>query len=125
MAYMSRQRSRDMGLTRQISIEETYSLATVARRKSSSEAARHDLRQRVGHAYMLEALEHAIRNSPPSSPKQPTAQPARSERHISWATLETPKREVQPVIDDYDYEYDDGEEDLGGLSLCRTSSRRP
>jgi len=124
MSHLSRQHTGPLTLERRLSIEQTYQLADTARRKSSSEQTRHDLRLRVGHAYMLEALEHVIRNSPPPSPRQSSLQPSKS---ITWAGLETSTQTSPPgpEVDEYGYEYDDGQEDLGGLSLMRTESRRP
>lgn len=107
----------------QLSLEQTYSLAHVARRKSSSGAARQDLRQRLGTAQLLDALENVIRNSPPPSPQPKYNQPSKSS-HITWASLETPKREVKPEVDEYGFAYDEEDED-DGLSLCRTQSRSP
>jgi len=118
MATMSRTPSRESPLARELSIEETYSLASVARRKSSTGSKTY-LRQRLGHAIMLEALENAIRNSPPPSPQTTYSQP---KQHIQWATLDTQKRESRPEVDEYGFSYDDEDED-DGLSLCRTVSR--
>lgn len=111
----------------QLSIEETYSLAYVARRKSSSGSSRHDLRQRLGTAQLLEALETVIRNSPPPSPQQKSLTPVKSQAAISWAALDTPKRESKPSseVDEYGFSYDDEEDEDDGLSLCRTQSRSP
>lgn len=118
MTSMSRTPSSEMSLTRTLSVEETYSLASLVRRKSSS-GSKSDLRQRLGHAIMLEALEHAIRNSPPPSPQPKFIQP---KQHIQWAALDTPKREPKPAVDEYGFAYDDEDED-DGLSLTRTASR--
>ena len=74
---------------------------------------------------MLEALENVIRNSPPPSPQPSRLRPVKTQPHIQWAELETPKREPEPTVDEYGFDYDDGEEDLMGLSLTRTISRQP
>ena len=118
MSAMSRIPSKELP---QLSIEDTYSLAYVARRKSSTGSSKTDLRQRLGTAQLLEALENAIRNSPPPSP-QPTYRKPTLSQHISWPSLEAPKQEAKPEVDDYGFAYDDDEED-DGLSLCRTQSR--
>lgn len=120
---LSRSHSREMP---QLSIEQTYSLAYVARRKSSSGTSRQDLRQRLGTAQLLEAVEAVIRNSPPPSPQQKSLKPTKSQTTISWATLDTPKRESKPSteVDEYGFSYEDEDED-DGLSLCRTQSRSP
>lgn len=106
----------------QLSLEQTYSLAHLARRKSNSGSSRQDLRQRLGTAQLLEVLENVIRNSPPPSPQQQYRQP--KSQHITWASLELPKREQKPEVDEYGFAYDD-EDDEDGLSLCRTQSRSP
>ncbi|KAK5937642.1 hypothetical protein PMZ80_010263 [Knufia obscura] len=124
MSAMSRHLSRELPLTRELSIEETYSLASLARRKSNSSASKTDLRQRLGTAQLLEALEDVIRNSPPPSPQQSCLKPTTSQHHIQWAQLDTPKQESKPEIDEYGFaytDYDDDEDD--SLSLCRTVSR--
>ena len=118
MPPMSRTPSKELP---QLSIEDTYSLAYVARRKSSTGSSKTDLRQRLGTAQLLEALENAIRNSPPPSP-QPTYRKTTASQHISWASLEAPKQEAKPEFDDYGFAYYDDEED-DSLSLCRTQSR--
>ena len=104
----------------QMSLDQTYNLASVARRKSSSSSSKLDLRQRLGTAQLLEAVENAIRNSPPPSP-QPTYHKPKSQ-HIAWATLEVPKRDARPEVDEYGFAYDD-EDDEDGLSLCRSQTR--
>ncbi|KAL8243867.1 hypothetical protein R6Q59_010125 [Mikania micrantha] len=126
--------SRTSSLERSLSIEETYALASVARRKSSSESARKDLRQQLGHAQLLEVVENVIRSSPPPSPRQSTSE-IPSSKHISWQSLEVTKRYTPPPpppppvrpaeeVDEYGFSYDDDEEDLDSLSLMRTPSRR-
>lgn len=107
----------------QLSLEETYSLAHVARRKSNSGATRQDLRQRLGTAQLLEVLENVIRNSPPPSPQPKYRQPSKSPQ-IAWATPSKPKQPVRPEADEYGFAYDDDDEE-DALSLCRTQSRSP
>jgi len=120
MTTMSRNPSQELSLTRELSIEETYSLASVARRKSLGSKA--DLRQRLGTAQLLDALEHAIRNSPPPSPQQPFSKTSRSQQ-ITWAQLDTPKREPKPEVDEFGFAYDDCDDEDDGLTLVRTQSR--
>lgn len=108
-----------------LSLEETYSLASLARRKSNSGASRTDLRQRLGTAQLLEALEYVIRNSPPPSPQQSCLKPVKSQQHLQWTQLDTPKQELKPEVDEYGFSYDDeyDDEEDDSLSLCRTASR--
>jgi hypothetical protein len=116
-------------LTRSLSLEETYSLADRARRKSSDKFVREDLRLKLGHTNVLDSLLKDIaRRSPPPSPTQSVSKPislARPppSRTITWATEEVTKVHG---IDDYGFSYDDdGEEDFVGLSLSRTKSHKP
>lgn len=116
-------------LERRLSIEETYALAITARRKSSLESVRNDLRQKVGHAKVLGALENVIRSSPPPSPRQFSTTPAPLTKHISWSQEEVTKRyrpedRMLEDTDEYGFAYEDGEEDFDDMSLCRTESRR-
>lgn len=108
----------------QLSIEQTYSLAYVARRKSSTGTSRQDLRQRLGTAQLLEAVEAVIRNSPPPSPLQKSLKPVKSQSSISFPTLAAPERQSKLAneVDEYGFGYDD-EDDDDSLSLCRTQSR--
>lgn len=125
MSTLRRLQPRELPITRELSIEETYSLASIARRKSNSGSSKADLRQRLGTAQLLGALENAIRNSPPPSPQQSSLKPIKSSHHIAWAELETPARQSQTEVDEYGFaygdEYDDDSDD--SLSLCRTQSR--
>jgi len=127
MPTLTRPPSRDLTafpcLERRLSMEETYILAQTAQRKSSSEATRNDLRLRVGHANVLELLLNEIANSPPPSPTMDTSKPDLS-KHIVWASLEVSKN-AQHTEAEPEYEYDDGEEDLAGLTLVKTPTRRP
>jgi len=123
MPTISRLPPKEIPLTRELSIEATYSLVSVARRKSSA-GSRTDLRQKLGHAIVLEAAKNAIRNSPPPSPQPVYSQP--KQQHIQWASLDTLKREPRPKVDEYGFAYDDDDDDDDtGLSLCRTASRSP
>jgi len=108
--------------SRELSLEETYSLASVARRKSNSGASKADLRQQLGTAQLLEALDNAIRNSPPPSPQQSCLKLTKSHQHIQWAQLDQHKEESKPEVDEYGFAYEEDEED-NGLSLSRTASR--
>lgn len=126
---LSRPPSRELvspfkGMTRRLSIEETYHLADTARRKSSEKVVREDLRLKLQHTNFLEMLlqdialnEKESKKSPPPSPTQSTVNP---ERHISW------DQSIPTGVDEFGYGFeDDGEEDLEGLSLTKTVSRRP
>lgn len=131
MALLSRPPSRELPipLTRSLSIEETYHLADTARRKSLSEATRNDLRLRLAHSHVLGhlLLDIAAQTEAQSlsSPLQPTTtSKSASSKHISWAPQEVSKTSRYSASVEFD-EYDDGEEDLGSLSLVRTPSRRP
>lgn len=125
---MTQYSSQPLTLERQLSIEETYNLANTARRKSSSQATRNDLRLKLGHAHMLEALEQVIRTSPPPSPKQHSSTPLRNSRTVSYAPLAPqPQRQpTRPAVDEYGFAYDDeyDDEEDDSLSLTRTVSRR-
>lgn len=109
------------GLTRTLSIEETYSLHTIARRKSASEASRQNLRQRIGHGHLVEVLEQVIRQSPPPSPPSRCTDLKEPSKGM-FAPLDVPKRKPRPTHDEYGFPYDD-EDDEDSLSLCRTASR--
>lgn len=121
MSGMARIPAHDR-LPRELSIEETYTLASLARRKSSSGSPKIHLRQRLGNAQLLEALENAIKNSPPPSPQQPCLKPSKSQ-HISWTALDTPQRDQKAECDEYGFAYDDDDDEENGLVLVRTQSR--
>ena len=115
---LSRPPSRELTITRRLSIEEKYSIAETARRKSGSEASRRDLRLAIGHSHMLDMLlkdiakeeyEQALKTPPPSP---------HSDMHIRWADHHVEEPSFEHVE-----EYDDGAEDLESLSLCRTPTR--
>lgn len=108
-------------LTRTLSIEETYTLHTLARRKSASEASRQNLRQKIGHGHLVEVLEQVIRQSPPPSPPSRCAK-LREASKITFAPLDVAKREPRPTHDEYGFPYDD-EDDEDSLSLSRIASR--
>lgn len=114
-----------MFLTRELSLQDTYTLASLARRKSNSGASKSDLRHRLGTAQLLEALENVIRNSPPPSPQQACLKPTKSQQNIQWAQLDTPRQESKPEVDEYGFAYGDeyDDDDDEGLSLCKTISR--
>ena len=119
-------------LARRLSLEQTYSVAHTARRKSSSQTTRNDLRLQLAHTNVLELALHDISlsesvtsspaSSPPTSPKA-SASHMVDGKHIAWAAVEVVKasRYQRPHFE-YE-EYDDGEEDLESLSLVRVSSR--
>ncbi|KPI34958.1 uncharacterized protein AB675_3828 [Cyphellophora attinorum] len=118
-------------ITKSLSLEETYTLADRARRKSSDKLVREDLRLKLGHTNVLDSLLKDIaRRSPPPSPTQSCSRPVSSPmkrqssgNSITWATQTVTKVHG---VDDYGFAYeDDGEEDMESLSLCRTKSRKP
>ena len=117
-------------LERQLSLEETYTLADKARRKSSDKFVREDLRLKLGHTNVLDfALKDIAARTPPPSPTQSTcsmyATPKSKPATITWATEVVVSHVEEVDYDDYGFSYnDDGEEDLGGLALTRTSSKR-
>lgn len=128
MPTFTRPPSRDLTLTRRLSIEETYHLADHARRKSSSEVTRNDLRMRIGHSNVLGQLLLDIAQTEKSSAKtsaasaNSTSADAKTKHpHILWAPQEVSKTSRYELDD----EYDDGEEDLEELSLVRAPTRRP
>jgi len=107
-------------MCRSLSIDQTYALVNTARRKSTSKATKRDLRLQVSHTNFLTALlqdveqyEEAVRLSPPPSP--PTKAQDSGDDYVGRVRR----------YDEYGFELDedDGEEDLGGLGLCRVESR--
>ncbi|KIX00979.1 uncharacterized protein Z518_10045 [Rhinocladiella mackenziei CBS 650.93] len=128
MQPLSRPPSRDLTPSHRLSREETYQLADYARRKSSDKVVREDLRLRLSHGHMLEMLlqdiartERELQTSP-TEDKYLTVQ----ERKGSQSQRRNVE-EATEVVDEYGFplEEEDGEEDLGGLALMRTESRRP
>ncbi|OAP65380.1 hypothetical protein AYL99_01352 [Fonsecaea erecta] len=129
MEPLSRPPSRDLTPSRRLSREETYHLADTARRKSSDRLVREDLRLKLSHGHLLELLLQDIartereRQTSPTDEKylmpQERKRPSSEGKTSSHADLE--------LVDDYGFplELEDGEEDLGELSLTRTQSRRP
>ena len=110
-------------LERRLSLEETFNLADRARRKSTDKNIREDLRLKIGHENVLGSLLKDIAaRSPPPSPTQQVVRMDRKPAAITWATEVTSVTE----IDDYGFSYaDDGAEDLDGLALCLTASKKP
>lgn len=111
-------------LERRLSLEETYSLAHRARRKSTDKNIREDLRLKLAHENVLtSALKDIAVRSPPPSPTQKSVKLERRPTTITWAPSESTRMNTR---DDYGFPYeDDGEEDFGGLALSRTVSRKP
>lgn len=64
-----------------------------------------------------EEYEQALKTPPPSPPAK------HSDMHITWADKTTPQQ-VEEAAFEHVEEYDDGAEDLEGLTLCRTTTRR-
>lgn len=131
MQPLSRPPSRDLtppSPTRRLSREETYHLAATARRKSSDRIVHDDLRLKLSHDHLLELLLLDIarnereRQTSPTDDKYLMEEEQRERKRPEQQT-----RIAEPKFDDYGFplEQDDGEEDLGGLSLMRTHSRRP
>jgi len=129
MSQLSRPPSRDFPLQRRLSIEETYHLADTARRKSSDRMVRDDLRLKLSHSHILGmVLQDIARNEREHQTSPSTSTPdqgsSKCDRHITWDLVETPKKKSN--VDEYGYGYDDdGEEDLAGLALTRTHSKKP
>lgn len=127
MQPLSRPPSRDLALStaQRLSREETFQLAETARRKSLNREVHDDLRLRLSHEHLLDALLQDIARSERELQTSPTEDHylMQSERKRP----QEPKRIPQPKYDEYGFpmEEDDGEEDTGGLSLTRTQSRRP
>ncbi|KAL6245815.1 hypothetical protein RBB50_006968 [Rhinocladiella similis] len=135
MQELSRPPSRDLAPPspqRRLSREVTYQLADTARRKSSERVVREDLRLKLSHDHILELLLQDIARTERELQTSPTEEkylldeerrkPSREERRRKPSSEEEP-----PRFDDYGFplEEEDVEEDLGGLTLMRTESRRP
>ena len=118
-------------LERRLSLEETYSLADRARRKSSDKFIREDLRRKLSHDKVLDsALKDIAARSPPPSPTQsicsPYSIPKSKPTSITWATQVIVSHVEVGDYDDCGFAYgDDGEEDISSLALTRTNSRYP
>ncbi|KAL2441519.1 hypothetical protein ABEF95_015300 [Exophiala dermatitidis] len=154
MQPLTRPPSRDLDcntISRSLSREEAYHLADTARRKSSDKLVRDDLRLRLSHGHLLEMLLQDIarterelqtsptedkynykesKGSPRSSthPPQPSDAESRSSSSTSTSPSSSPSTSPSSEVDEYGFpltEDLDEEEDLGGLALTRTSSRRP
>ncbi|KIW61408.1 hypothetical protein PV05_01530 [Exophiala xenobiotica] len=133
MQPLSRPPSRDIATrpspTRRLSREVTYQLADTARRKSSDKIVREDLRLKLSHDHLLELLLQDIARTERELQMSPT-----DEKYLLEEERKLPSREEQrrrsssgPQYDEYGFPLDegDGEEDLGGLMLMRTESKRP
>ncbi|KIY03111.1 uncharacterized protein Z520_01578 [Fonsecaea multimorphosa CBS 102226] len=127
MEPLSRPPSRDLTPTRRLSREETYHLADTARRKSSDKFVREDLRLKLSHDHLLELLLQDIARTERERQTSPT-----DEKYLMPQERKRPAASSSPeaqtdLVDEYGFPLDleDGEEDLGGLSLTRTPSRRP
>ncbi|KAK5265597.1 hypothetical protein LTR99_008734 [Exophiala xenobiotica] len=141
MQPLSRPPSRDIetrpsGPTRRLSREVTYQLADTARRKSSDKIVREDLRLKLSHDHLLEMLLQDIARTERELQTSPTHDKysMEQERKFSPRGEEQQQRRrssgpgCSPQYDEYGFpleEEGDGEEDLGGLSLMRTESKRP
>lgn len=148
MQPLTRPPSRDLDancIGRSLSREETYHLADTARRKSSDRVVRDDLRLKLSHGHLLELLlqdlartERELQTSPTDdkylmaeerkgskqSRRRTTASESESE---SETPSSSPSHSPSTELDDYGFPLEgegDGEEDLGGLALMRTESRR-
>lgn len=112
-------------LCRRLSLEENFSVADRARRKSSDRYIREDLRLKLGHTNVLDAaLKGIAALSPPPSPTQSTCTPHRKPASITWADQIIVSHVEDGDSDDHGFSYDDdGEEDIGSLTLSRTPSK--
>jgi hypothetical protein len=123
--------SHGLDLVQGLSVEEKYSIAETARRKSGAEASRHALRLAVGHTHTLDMLlkdiakeeyTQALKIPPPNAPTK------RSDMHINWADKTTQHdkehafEHVEEDIEEDIEELNDAE-DLESLSLSRTLTR--
>lgn len=125
MQPLSRPPSRDISdstPSRRLSREETYHLADTARRKGSGKLVREDLRLKLSHDHLLDLLLQDIARAERELQTSPTEE--------KYLTTQERRKEstTQLEVDDYGFrleEQADGEEDLGGLALMRTESRRP
>lgn len=128
MQPLSRPPSRDLtppSPSRRLSREETYHLAETARRKSSNKIVHDDLRLKLSHGHLLELLLQDIARTERECQTSPT-----EDKYLMEEERKRPeeqRRVSEPKLDEYGFplDQDDGEEDLGGLSLMRTHSRRP
>ncbi|KAJ9646816.1 uncharacterized protein PV06_10434 [Exophiala oligosperma] len=134
MQELSRPPSRELAPPspqRRLSREVTYQLADTARRKSSEKVVREDLRLKLSHDHILELLLQDIARTERERQTSPT-----EEKYLLEEERKSPREErrrkqqpsdEQPRFDDYGFplEDEDVEEDLGGLALMRTESRRP
>ncbi|KIW89365.1 uncharacterized protein Z519_10219 [Cladophialophora bantiana CBS 173.52] len=131
MEPLSRPPSRDLTPTRRLSREETYHLADTARRKSSDKQVREDLRLKLSHDHLLELLLQDIARTERERQTSPTDEkylmPQERKRSSSSDDAQRSTDAEMELVDDYGFPLDpeDGEEDLGGLALTRTESRRP
>ena len=128
MQPLSRPPSRDLtppSPSGRLSRQETYQLAEQARRKSSDKLVREDLRLKLSHDHLLELLLQDIARTERELQTSPT-----EEKYLTVGERKAPRRQgtsTKAVVDEYGFplEEDDSEEDLGGLALMRTESRRP
>ncbi|KIV82102.1 hypothetical protein PV11_04233 [Exophiala sideris] len=131
MQPLTRPPSRDLtppSPTRRLSREVTYQLAESARRKSSDKVVRDDLRLKLSHDHLLELLLQDIARSEWEAQTAPTEEKYLMEDERKGNENERPQqRRHEAKFDECGFPLDDedGEEDLGGLSLMRTESRRP
>lgn len=129
MQPLSRPPSRDLtppSPSRRLSREITYQLVDTARKKSSDRFVREDLRLKLSHGHLLELLLQDIARTEREFQTSPTEQKYLTAKERSGAE-ERRIRVVAAEVDEYGFPLDDedGEEDLGGLALMKTESRRP
>ncbi|KIW15080.1 hypothetical protein PV08_07867 [Exophiala spinifera] len=132
MQELSRPPSRDLATAspeRRLSREITYQLADTARRKSGERVVREDLRLKLSHDHILELLLQDIARTERELQTSPTEDKYLSEEERTSSSRQERRRQPssEPRFDDYGFplEDEDVEEDLGGLTLMRTESRRP
>lgn len=129
MQPLSRPPSRDLtppSPSRRLSREITYQLVDTARKKSSERIVREDLRLKLSHGHLLELLLQDIARTERELQTSPTEQKYLTSEERTGAE-ERRIRVVAAEVDEYGFPLDDedGEEDLGGLALMKTESRRP
>ena len=128
MQALSRPPSRELtppSPSWRLSRQETYQLAEQARRKSSDKLVREDLRLKLSHDHLLELLLQDIARTERELQTSPT-----EEKYLTMEERKSPEQQrtsTKAEVNEYGFrlEEEDGEEDLGGLALMRTESRRP
>lgn len=103
-------------------------MADTARRKSSDKVVREDLRLKLSHDHLLEMLLQDIARVERERQTSPTEEKyLMEEERKPQHEQRQQRRQPEATVDEYGFPLDpeEDEEDLGGLSLMRTESRRP